>query len=805
MPEKIPAPVIQNAFTAGELDPNLYGRTDLEKYKSGCALLQNLVVNFGGGVSSRPGSQFVGHPATAGFTRLIPFEFNEAQTYVLVFSNLKMRVIKPAVAGHVNAGAGAYVLAAGVPYELTTPYLEADLRGLKFMQIADVVWITKQGYSPYKLSRLADNNWVLTSLTRSLPAAPAITAVEISDAPPPGGVDPEETRYMYCVTSVDDAGNESPPSEPFAQGPGINIGTTQGTVTVFWSPVAGAKYYKVYKALPTSGNKIPNYSEQFGFAGFAYGTLFTDSNIVADFAQGPLVDKDPFIPGQIIGYSISAPGSSYPLQATALNITDSTGTGAILYPIFDTNTSGDTGGIVGIFISKPGRNYTAPTVAAAGAGGSGFTATLSASSLTNPQPDVVGTVHQRIVFAAPLDNPVGVFATRTGTVDDFRQHNPVIDSDAFDFSIFQRKVSQIVWLQDMPGGLVIGTRGNILQLTGGSSGVANPVAITPTNAVITPLAAHGVKDVPPIAVEENTILYVLLSGSRIEDLQYNALSGKYASSDLTILVSHLFAGHSIVDWAYQGFPNRTIWAVREDGVLLSLTYFKAQEVIAWAHHITQGTVESITCIQEFGQDVVYMSVLRNGSRCIERLSTKVSEAKELMWVLDSAVYEASGSVVGTVGGLSHLNGMSVMALVDGIAQGPFTVSGGSVTLTTAGFIRTVGLAYTQRLQPLYAEPTPETVQGRRKKVVAVTARVRNSKGLRYGLSFDDMKAWVENYSSTDIQPTLPYAQAGLFSGDQRIIINKEFELGGWVCVEQTLPYNVNILAIIPEFFLGDTE
>jgi hypothetical protein len=49
------------------------------------------------------------------------------------------------------------------------------------------------------------------------------------------------------------------------------------------------------------------------------------------------------------------------------------------------------------------------------------------------------------------------------------------------------------------------------------------------------------------------------------------------------------------------------------------------------------------------------------------------------------------TVVSVVGGLSHLNGYQVYALVDGLVQGPFTVSGGSITLTTPGSQVVVGL------------------------------------------------------------------------------------------------------------------
>ena len=68
---------------------------DLTKYTSGCATLENLVVYPHGAAARRPGSTFVAEIADSdNKTRLIPFEFSTTQTYMLEFSNLKIRFLK---------------------------------------------------------------------------------------------------------------------------------------------------------------------------------------------------------------------------------------------------------------------------------------------------------------------------------------------------------------------------------------------------------------------------------------------------------------------------------------------------------------------------------------------------------------------------------------------------------------------------------------------------------------------------------------------------------------------------------------
>jgi hypothetical protein len=82
-------------FAAGELAPALRGRVDQVRYQTGLSTLRNFLVLKSGGVANRPGTAYVGEGRDpAAKVRLIPFVFNNDQTYVLEFGNLYMRVIK---------------------------------------------------------------------------------------------------------------------------------------------------------------------------------------------------------------------------------------------------------------------------------------------------------------------------------------------------------------------------------------------------------------------------------------------------------------------------------------------------------------------------------------------------------------------------------------------------------------------------------------------------------------------------------------------------------------------------------------
>lgn len=88
------APAI-STFTAGEISPRLEGRVTIEKYREGLSELTNMIVQPHGGVSRRPGTEFLGEVKDSSkTTRLIPFEFKTSDTYALEFGDQYMRVFR---------------------------------------------------------------------------------------------------------------------------------------------------------------------------------------------------------------------------------------------------------------------------------------------------------------------------------------------------------------------------------------------------------------------------------------------------------------------------------------------------------------------------------------------------------------------------------------------------------------------------------------------------------------------------------------------------------------------------------------
>jgi hypothetical protein len=265
----------QPSFTAGELSPALWARVDLAKYAVGLKTAKNIFVHPHGGASNRAGLEFIREVKnSANKVRLIPFQFNTEQTYVLEFGAGYMRVFKD----------GGIVLSGGIPYEISTPYTTAEVADIVVTQEADVMYITHVNRPPRKLSRLADDNWSLTvvAFTPSIAAPSAPTATVTGDTSGETGY--VATDYRYRVAAVSEATGEE--SLPSAQS---NIVTNDLTIaggrnTVSWSAVAGAERYFVYKL----DNGV------YGYIGGTVGTSFVDENITADLSDTPQTGYNPF-------------------------------------------------------------------------------------------------------------------------------------------------------------------------------------------------------------------------------------------------------------------------------------------------------------------------------------------------------------------------------------------------------------------------------------------------------------------------------------------------------------------------------
>lgn len=259
---------LARSFSSGELTPELFGRLDLSKLQSGLAACRNFLVLPHGPVANRSGTEFVHEVRdSTKRTRLIPFTYSVDQTMAIEVGDGYFWF-------HTQ---GATLLDAGVPYEVASPYAEADLFDIHYVQSADVLTLTHPNYAVRELRRLGPISWALTAPTFQAPTnAPTAAAA----APTPAAV--TTTPYQYVITAVNRDNLEETIASAVSAAITNDLTLVNHYNTVTWvAPATGTIVrYNVYKLV----------NGLYGFIGQCDGLSFIDNNITADVSITPPIN-----------------------------------------------------------------------------------------------------------------------------------------------------------------------------------------------------------------------------------------------------------------------------------------------------------------------------------------------------------------------------------------------------------------------------------------------------------------------------------------------------------------------------------
>ncbi len=757
----------QGSFTGGELDPALSARVDISKYGVGCKLLKNFVVQAQGGAYRRPGLSYI--LKALGITRLIPFQYNVEQAYILAFSDLKMRVIKdggvvletgtnisaitkadPAqvtstthglttgddvyISGVVgmtelnarffkvtvinadtftldgisSVGYTTYVSGGTVArvYTQTSPYAEADIFDVHFAQSADTMYLTHSGYAPRTLTRSAHDNWTFTTVALGTGATTPTGGTASWNGTASSGY-----VYRYKITAINADGEESLPSAAIAT-PGTAEAppgewVADNFIGINVPSTSGAVEYNIYKE--NLGNGI------YGYVGATINTgadAFRDENYTPDLLYGVPENYDPFSGG-----------------------------------------AGDYPGTTSFF-------------------------------------------KQRLWFGASLNLPQSFWASQVSLFNNFNKSSPLRDSDSLEFTLASAQVNAIKWLVPFQE-LLAGTSGAEWKIFASGGG-----AITPSTTDAKIQSYWGSTAVQPIIVGDS-VVHVQAQGSKVRDLLYSLEKDSYSGNDLTVMVSHLFQGKTVVSWAFQRSPDSVLWCVMDDGSLLGMTYHKEHQVWGWHQHETDGTFEAVASIPGATYDDVYFVVNRTVGaatvRYIEKLSDKWrgEDGIENAMFLDSAL-SYSGSAVTSFAGLDHLEGETVSALVDGSPVANLVVTDGTITLATAGSVVHVGLPMVSTLAPMGVEEIGREAGsvGRVKSLSKIIVRFSYTVGGKIGHELalmDALKFTPDVYGEAIIPEELL---------DYEFTPPAGYDRDGSFYIRQDQPLPMTVLAIMPSFIVG---
>lgn len=839
--------VIQPNLAGGEVSDAIAARVDIDKYKTSVYKCENFFPQVHGGLTNRPGLQFIAEAKGTDTTRLIPFEYNTTQTYVLEVGDQYIRVFKDAgqvldtsvsltVTGATAADpvvittSTSHGLSNGESVYITGVVGMTQLNGRTFnitsltsttfsLQNSAGADIDGSGYTAYTSGGTADKvfelatpyvaadifeleyvqsadvmtithpNYAPRDLTRTDHDAWTLSTITFapSQAAPTGvsvTATGGSTTFTYAVTAVNEETLEE--SLPATGSSSTSLDAAWDN-TVTWTAAAGAGTYNIYR----EKNGI------YGFVGRAEGTSFNDDNIDPDGSDTPPKARNPF------------------------------------------NAAGD-------------------------------------------YPSTVGYHQQRRIFANTNNDTQKFFMSQTGNISNMSFSSPQKDDDAITVTIASRQVNEIrhfVSLSD----LVILTSGGE-WLVEGIDGV-----ITPSGIQVKPQSYYGSTSLTPLVAGD--IVIYMQPGQTVRDLGYKYESDSYTGNDLSVLARHLFDYNTVSDWSFAQAPHNLIWCVRDDGICIALTYSREQNVFGWSRHITQGDFKSVASIREGDDDFSYFIVERtvNGStmKYVERMQTrdftdiqdsffvdsgltldnpvdisgftnanpvvittatahgltngdtvdisgiKVSDSSTTRgWAYDTDLegsgytvanvtsttfelqnngsnvngtafktYHSGGKMreaVTSISGLWHLEGQAVVALGNGYVERNLTVSNGGITLQNKASRVHVGLPYTSEMQTLRIDGgnVTDSIQGKNKKISRLSIRFERSLGGWYGPDLDHMR---------EIKYGLP-AQYGQppdwITGDKDLTMSPSWNKDGQIVVQQRDPLPMTLLALIPEVIPG---
>ena len=815
----------QTNFTSGEISPKLFGRVAFKKYNNAVETMENMIVFPQGGTTRRYGSRFVCEVKnSANATRLIPFEFNIEQSYILEFGNLYIRFYKdngqiteatktvtaitkanPAVVtvsshgysngdhiwlndvgGMTEVNARRYTIAnvttntfelsgvnstnyttytsggtAAKVYEITTEYTSSQLSEIQFAQSADVMYLVHPSHEPTKLTRTGHTNW-------------SISDVDFEKGP---YLD-ENTTSTTLTTSATTVGTGrtlTASADLFAStdvGRLVKVKGGHGKITGFTS--ATVVTYEIFTAVGTGSAttewQLGAYSNTTGFpravSFFEQRLLYGGST---NFPQTIWASQSGLYDNFDEGDADAADAFIYTIAANKVN------TIRWLAPSKDL--------IVGTAGSeyKVGRPTGEPLKP-----DNVNIAQQTTYGVYPARPIQIGNVilfiqrQQKKIrefyykfeddaYSAPDMTILSEHITGNGITEvDFAQEPDSVywairEDGVFLGMTYQREENVVAWHRHIFGGK-----------TGSATVTVTDYANIPVGSRIVLTKSDGSK----VTFTSETAG----SSSPSSSLGFRPNTNNNTTADNIFTAINAHADFTVANPA-ANIVTITETSPQATGLLTVETTDSTRLAVTSETH---SKAKSVASIPEGGEDQVWVIIERviNGStvQYVEYLSSTAN--------MDSYLTGTVNSSSTNVTSLDHLEGEKVQIVIGDAVYPPQTVTNGAITVDIPTELSTktidVGLGFTSTLKTLKPEFGGQagTSQGRKKRYNEVMVRFLNTVGATVN---DDQLPFRS--SATPMGQNIPE-----FTGDKRVT-NLGWDRDGQITVKQTQPLPMTILGI----------
>lgn len=737
-------------------------------------------------------------------TIVLPFEFSADDSYILEVGDLYIRIYKDSAPVLISAG--------GPQVEITTTFAVADIRSIHFTQSGDVLFLFHGSYQQRKLSRVSDTSWSINVQTYAPP--PSFEAdANLGDTLAPAantgtGVIFRAGSAIFLAADVGrqiiaGAGKAVITSvtnttevvadilDAFSQS-NTAAGATVDTATVFGASVAhglSAGDFVLLTSGAQSGQireiaSIGTVDDFVLVSAFGANQTGTSWRRVVPIANGswglryaPQTTLDPDI-STPVGATVTLVAGAAAFRAADIGKYIVVYGGVVRITTFDSTTQ-----VKGILESAMG-DTTDPTPDAVPAG-AWFLETASWSAGTGyPR---TGEFYQGRLYQASTDaQPTTFWGSRSDDFDNYAIG--VTEEDAVEYPMASRQVNRIEWLADNED-LIIGTTGTEHRAVG--SGNTNTPLGGDTIPYVTRKSKNGCAPIQPVTVND-VVLFVDRSRRKIMKMPFQPDVDGFATKELTVGAEHIT--ESLVRLGPLAFEHRLdprLWFVREDGTLVTMTFFPEEKINAFTRLVTDGTFESVANIAnpDGGEDQKWTST----KRTINSLTKRFIEVFDEDYQTDCAI-KITGLTGASLTGLSHLESETVDVIKNGSYLGPHVVTGGVVTLTddlVGGDICEVGLHYDSSIVSMRPGIPGTVIEGLPRGWDSLFVRLLESRG-------GTVNGEPLLYAASDLD------EAGLFTGDVKVT-GQGFDTEGRVTILQDQPYAFHVLCAFGTLSLGDSD
>jgi hypothetical protein len=742
----------QTNFNAGELSRRLHARFDLAIYDIGVAELTGWVPLPEGGLDACPGTLRVA--GAKGPCRLVPFEFNATQGYVVEMSADTARF-------YTN---DARIEAGGEPVEVALPYDMAAIGELAFEQSYDVLYLFHGEHQTRQLVRTSADTFELERVVLvNGPFEPRNSdrSIVVSTNGVSGDVEMTASAAIFAAGDVgglfqieaDDFGDIA------SWEPGI-------TVTVGQLLTWRERVYRVAGGSGRTGTVAPIHHAGIEWDGIGAGTDINDN--AAGGVQLEFV-CDRFGILRITSYT-----SPTEVSATVLRRLPFTASSSYTYD--------------GGYYDPDSGEYVPPAGSVDYAFGT-WRWRFGAFSDRRGWPTNGVVWNERLVLAKGST----VYGGVAGDLLNHATYNEQGDISAdMAFVATLSNPNPIVALVADEKLLVLNGSGMFAL---GPSNAASGVG--PGNLRVDRQNNEGAARTMPVLLDGRT-LYVGRSRRRVVEGDYALQRDRQDAIDLSRYARHI-GKPGFVALASQKDPNRLVWALRGDGTLACAAYLPAEQVLGWATRplaagIAARSIATIT--DPAGElDQLWIAAEWNGGWHVLRLDQFRQEADDVDPAMTDLAAEFDGDPATSFGPVAWLAGRTVDVQADDAVYADRIVGGdGMVTIPNpAGRVR-AGLRFPARFTTLPTSGGSDNgaALGKSRRISRIAISVLDTRGLR---------VTVQNSTPRDIEQLLgdSVANAGFvpFTG---VLLAEDMgthDRFGQITVERVAATGATVRAICP--------